>query len=267
MNQVINYPVVLAALCFLGLWLSAWVGAIFLRTKRDMTGGVREDFNTILLTTLTLNGLIIGFTFSMAISRYEQRKGYEEAEANAIGTEYTRADLLPAEESVKVRSLLVHYLEQRILFYTASGDSELRQINGRTAQLQADLWSAVRDAGVARPTPLVALAVAGMNDVLNSQGYTQAAWWNRIPVSAWLLMMAIGVIGNVLVGCGTANIKAEGVLLTVLPLVLSIAFLLIADIESPRSGFIRVVPSNLSSLAESLRAPGSAAAALGSSQR
>ena len=40
--------------------------------------------------SLTLPGLIIGFTFSMAIDRYDQRKNYEEAEANAIGTEYLR---------------------------------------------------------------------------------------------------------------------------------------------------------------------------------
>ena len=53
----------------------------------------------VLAATLTLLGLIIGFSFSMAISRYDQRKNYEEAEANAIGTEYVRADLLPAADA------------------------------------------------------------------------------------------------------------------------------------------------------------------------
>ena len=49
--------------------------------------------------TLTLLGLIIGFSFSMAITRYDLRKNYEEAEANAIGTEYVRAGLLPAADA------------------------------------------------------------------------------------------------------------------------------------------------------------------------
>ena len=49
--------------------------------------------------SLTLLALIIGFSFSMAVSRYDQRKNYEEEEANAIGTEYVRVDLLPAEDA------------------------------------------------------------------------------------------------------------------------------------------------------------------------
>jgi hypothetical protein len=57
-----------------------------------------------------LLGLIIGFSFSMATSRYDQRKNYEEAEANAIGTEYVRADLLPAADAATVRTLLRKYL-------------------------------------------------------------------------------------------------------------------------------------------------------------
>jgi hypothetical protein len=98
---------------------------------------------------------------------------------------------------------------------------------------------------------VVALAVSGMNDVLNSQGYTQAAWWNRIPPSAWGLMIAIAVCCNVLVGYGAHSVKTREGLLFLLPLVVSIAFLLIADIDSPRGGFIHVVPQNLVSLSQS----------------
>jgi len=43
---------------------------------------------------------------------------------------------------------------------------------------------------------MVALVVWGMNEVLNSQGYTQAAWWNRIPIAAWGLMGATGICCN-----------------------------------------------------------------------
>ena len=238
---------------FLTFWLSALIGASFLRKRRELHQDTREDFGTILATTLTLSGLIIGFTFSMAISRYEQRKGYEAAEANAIGTEYLRADLLPAADAAKARALLRLYLDQRVAFYTAGDEKQLRQINARTAQLQTELWAAAR-AAAAQPTAVGALAIAGMNDVLNSQAYTQAAWWNRIPTSAWLLMGGIAVIAHLLFGYGAQNPKAERILLTVLPLVVSISFLLIADIDSPRSGIIRVNPRNLTSLVESLRA-------------
>jgi hypothetical protein len=124
----------------------------------------------MLSATLTLLGLLIGFSFSMAISRYDQRKNYEEAEANAIGTEYVRADLLPTVDAAKVRALLRSYIDQRILFYKTRDKQKLLQINADTAQLQSELWSAVRAPAASQPMPVSALAISGMNDVLNSQG-------------------------------------------------------------------------------------------------
>ncbi len=91
-----------------------------------------------------------------------------------------------------------------------------------------------------------------MNDVLNSQGYTQAAWWNRIPRAAWLLMGLIAVCSNALVGYGAKSARLHDVLLLILPLVVAIAFLLIADIDSPRGGLIHVYPQNLQALKASL---------------
>ena len=152
-----------------------------------------------------------------------------------------------------MRALLRNYLDQRVLFYTARDEQQLRQIDARTLQLQTELWSAVLAPAAAQPNPLVALAVSGMNDVLNSQGYTQAAWWNRIPIAAWGLMMMIAVFSNLLLGYGSRNAKAERGLHVVLPLIVSISFFLIADIDSPRGGVILVHPKNLLSLAESLR--------------
>jgi hypothetical protein len=93
-----------------------------------------------------------------------------------------------------------------------------------------------------------------MNDVLNSQGYTQAAWWNRIPIPAWLLLTAMAVCSTVLVGIGVRNAKADSRVLVILPLIISIAFFLIADIDAPNRGVIRVLPENLLALAQSLRA-------------
>ena len=249
-----DFPLVVFAISFVLLWIAARIGATVLRRRRELDEGARDDFGVILGATLTLLGLIIGFSFSMAISRYDQRKLYEEEEANAIGTQYLRADLLPAADAARVKALLASYVDQRILFYTTRDDERLRQVDAATARLQADLWSAVVAPATAQPTPTAALAVAGMNDVLNSQGYTQAAWWNRIPIAAWALMVGIAVCCNLLVGYGARNVKAEGALLVVMPLIVAISFFLIADIDSPRGGVIRVSPQNLISLAGSLRA-------------
>ena len=142
------------------LSLSAWVGASVLRGSRELDSEAREDFGLVLAAALTLLGLIIGFTFSMAINRYDSRKNYEEAEANAIGTEYLRAGLLPAADAATTRGMI---------------------------------------------------------------------------------------------GYAAGKPKSRGILLLVLPFVVSIAFFLIADIDSPRGGIIRVDPQNLLSLAESLR--------------
>jgi hypothetical protein len=253
MYRVLDHPLLLFALSFLILWLAARFGASLLRRWVKLDSDAHKDFATILATTLTLNGLIIGFTFSMSIGRYEQRKNYEEAEANAIGTEYVRADLMAATDAAQVRALLRVYIDQRLAFYGAGSAAELRQIQTRTSQLQTQLWSAVLGTAASQPNSIGGLVVSGMNDVLNSQGYTDFSWWNRIPPAAWFLMAAIAVISHVLIGYGAQNTRKESILLGVLPLVLSVAFLLIADIDSPRSGIIRVAPRDLTALAESLR--------------
>jgi len=252
--DVTSYPLLVLVLSFVVLAFSARLGVFFGKRSRLPEGAVRDDFGIIQGATLTLLGLIIGFTFSMALNRYDQRKNLEEEEANAIGTEYARAGLLPPHDTAKVRPMLVAYLDQRIAFYEASFFDDLSKIDAQTAKLQADLWSAVQAPAIAQPTPIVALVVEGMNDVLNSQGYTQAAWWNRIPNAAWGLMVMIAVFSNALVGFGARDAKRESKLLLILPLVVAIAFFLIADIDSPRAGTIRVHPQNLLSLSQSLRA-------------
>jgi len=254
MNQMVRYPILILALSLVVLWLSARLGAAFGRRQAKLEGDERDDFGLVVTATLTLLGLIIGFSFSMASSRYDLRKTYEEAEANAIGTEYARADLLPSPDAASVRALLRSYLDQRVLFYETQDDRHLQQINATTAQLQTELWSAARAPAAAQPTPVVALAVSGMNDVLNSQGYTQAAWWNRLPRGAWVLMAAIAICCNLLIGYGVRRTHKEGILLFVLPLVVSVSFFFIADIDSPRSGLIRVEPQNLLSLSQSIHA-------------
>jgi len=250
-NTILDYPLAVFFISVIVLWGSAWIGA-FLRT-RSQEQALGEDFRLILGATLTLLALIIGFSFSMATNRYDQRKDYEEAETNAISTEYVRAQLLPPDESAKVSLLLRKYIDARISFYISPDGPQLVLINGDTARLQTDLWSSVKRPALAKPTPVRVLVLSGMNDVLNSQGYTQAAWWNRIPTAAWSLMVLIAASANFLVGYALTRTKGRSLTLLILPVLVSIAFTLIADLDSPRGGLIHVSPENLLSLSASLR--------------
>ena len=244
MHRLVDFPLLAFIVCFALLSLAAWIGASIIRGRMPIDEDSRAQFDTVLAATLTLLGLLIGFSFSMALGRYEQRKNYEEAEANAIGTEYLRVDFLPAADAAAVRLLLKNYVDQRILFYITRDLAKLHEVHDHTALLQQQLWTAIRVPAAAQPDFNVALAVSGMNDVINSEGYTQAAWWNRIPTAAWILLITIAVLGSLMVGYG-GKAKSRPLMRWVLPLIVSISVFLIADIDSARGGMIRVKPQNL----------------------
>jgi len=247
---VTNYPFGMLLLAAGSFGLAVLVGDTLRRRMRPLYDEERKDFDIVVSSTLTLLALLIGFTFSMAVSRYDQRKTYEEQEANAIGTEYLRADLLPQVRAARVRELLRRYLEQRIAFYTERDRARALKIEAATSARQHELWSAVLLAPPAEVTIGQALATAGMNDVLNSEGYTEAAWRNRIPVAAWTLMASIAVVCCLMLGFGAR--RKDWRMLLIVPIVVAIAFFLISDLDSPWGGAIRVAPQNLQSLADSL---------------
>jgi len=248
---LLNLPRVLFVATFLSLWCAAWIGMLLRSRRQEFSESTRSDFNTVVGATLTLLGLLIGFTFSMATTRYDLRKSLEEEEANAISTEYARLDLLPGGAPAGLQNLLRQYTDLRIQFYEAHYGSNLQKINAETVKVQNQLWVTIATAAKAQPSPLSALASSGMNDVLNAQGYTQAAWWNRIPIAAWSLMFLIAVLSNLLIGYGAHGKKP--ILSLILPLAVALSFFLIADIDSPRGGIIRVHPQNLYVLAESFK--------------
>lgn len=229
-----------------------WFGNAVLSKFRTKDTETSQDLGIIQTATLSLLALIIGFTFSMAIDRHDQRKVLEESEANAIGTEFLRADLLPANVSLKTKSLLLDYVDQRILFYSKQTPEMVHEIRQKTDQLQATLWNEILPSVRAQPTASMTLVASGMNDVINSQGYVQAAWWNRIPATAWSLMIAIAICANLLVGFGARNFKKNTGLFMIFPFVISVSFFLIADIDSPRDGVIQIDAKNLVTLRNSL---------------
>jgi hypothetical protein len=249
--SLLDWPLILFFFIFGLLWLSIWAGGRIRIYTHRLPDSLREDFTVVLGSTLTLLGLIIGFTFSMATTRYDLRKSLEAAEANAIGTEYSRLDFLPAEQANQLRPLMRQYTDLRIQFYQARRGSAISGVNAKTDTIGEEMWGLVSRGAKTDPSALTSLAAAGMNEVLDSREFTQAAWWNRIPFSAWALMFLIAVLSNVLLGYG-----AQGrafVLSMILPLAVGVCFFLIADIDSPIGGIIRVQPSNLSAVYQSIQ--------------
>jgi len=208
--------------------------------------GIRDGLRLILGATLSLLALLIGFTLSMAIGGYNARQAAEEAEATAVRTAYLRAQLLSEDDGQRSRVVLSAYLANRIRAYELDDPVERGRARhmGRTSQLR--LWNETARVAKVVQTPITSLVVMGINDVLTSQQKARAAWRNQIPAAAWILLFVIAALCNVMLGYDTRNVQRRRVgLLWVLPLVISLSFFMIADIDMPGAGIIRVAPVNL----------------------
>jgi hypothetical protein len=250
MSTMLDYPFAVFLVTLVVLGVSARIGHLFAEKIRPVKEDERADLDLVANASLTLLALIIGFSFSMALSRFDQRKTNEELEANAIATEYVRTGLLPVADAAQLRSQLLQYLDQRLLFYSPGDPSRLDAIRDDTTKLERQMWVEVLAAAGGQSTPATALVIAGMNDVMNRRESTQASWWNRIPLGGWCLMVGLAICCCVLVGYVAR--RRTGLFFMVLPFLVAVSFLFISDIDSPRRGVIRVVPENLISLSESL---------------
>src|SRR5215475_8745566 len=135
MPSTLRHPYFLLLVTFCALWAAARIGLVFRKKHHGPDDEDTEDFTFIVGATLTLLGLIIGFTFSMAVSRYDQRKNFEEQEANAIGTEYVRVDALPTADAANIRLLLKSYLDERIQYYDARDEESIAQLSAETMNI------------------------------------------------------------------------------------------------------------------------------------
>jgi len=246
-----DIPILVLIVSFVVLFFATELGDLIRSRVHPITDEERSDFAVVLGATLTLLGLLIGFSFSMAVGSYDLRRSYEQAEASAISTEFMRADLLDPQDAARVRDLLKQYVGVRVQFYTTHGNQHMAKVNADTEDLQSQLWSVVRAGVTANPNPVTALVISGLGDISNAQGDARAAWLNRIPFSAWVLMFLIAVFSNLLIGYGAHHTSPP--LFLVAPVTLSIAFFLISDLDSTVAGTINVSPKNLVSISRSLK--------------
>jgi hypothetical protein len=252
MTAFVDYPAVLFVVLLVLFIGAVAFGAFVLRRITALAESDREDFNIVQTSTLTLLALLVGFSLSMAVGRYDQRKNLEEGEANAIGTEYARADLADTAVGANIKSALIRYTKLRLADYRTRAGEDLERIGRDTANVQAELWRLATQVARDKPTPIGALIVSGMNDVLNSQDYSEAARINHIPLGAWYLMIIIALLGCVVQGYGSKGSLRKGFLITILPATVALSLALIADIDSPRGGMIRVEPRDLTRLLQSI---------------
>ena len=151
MAELVDRPVLMLVVSFVGLLLAAMLGVVAHKAWERVKASDHNELAIVQSAALTLLGLIVGFSFAMAISRYDQRKGLEEAEANAIGTEYLRAGPDARRARPPARGSLKRYLDQRILFYVTPTRASSRkstprgEARGRSLGLARSL-SALADA-------------------------------------------------------------------------------------------------------------------------
>ena len=247
---MVDFPLLVLVVSFAVLVIAAWLGDFVRKRSKRAEETNRDDAGVVLGGTLTLLGLIIGFSFAMATNRYDLRKDSEKTETNAIGVLYMRADLLPPADAAKAHDLVKKYVDQRIQFYSTRDRGQLADIATATAQTQNELWSEIQTALGPLPPQLEGLFVSSMNDLVVSRLSTEAVWANRIPRAAWILILVTSIGCNFLVGYRAR--RTDWLVFLVMPVAVSISLFLISDLDSPRGGGIRVRPNNLISLSRSL---------------
>ncbi|MCG9965605.1 hypothetical protein [Shewanella cutis] len=234
---------------FTALFISALIGNKIIgikKSKHDDGEGV-EDFRVILGATLSLLGLIIGFTLSMSIAGFNTRQAAEENEAFVIRTGYMRADLLPKESSALMKFTIKKYLQKRIDSYDLLS-SENSNFNLEVIKLQRKMWDIVVNETKNNTTPITSLVVSNINEIVLAQQKTLAGWRHQIPYAAWFLLISTAIICNILVGYNARKVKGKAGLLLILPTMISLSFLMISEIDAPGRGVIKVSPTNLQSL-------------------
>src|SRR5262249_2384337 len=124
---------------------------------------------TLLGASLALLGLLLGFTFSMAVTRFDARKQLILDESNALGTAYLRSDLVPGPARRQTAELLRRYVDVRVGFYEAGSDVErIRELTRQGQEMQRQLWSLAVAAAAKDPRSVpVGLYVQALNDVFD----------------------------------------------------------------------------------------------------
>lgn len=230
---------------FLALMLAATAAGFRLGRKAEtsIADKTKSQISTVGAALLGILGLLLGFTMSMAVTRFEVRKQLVLEEANAIGTSLLRTQLVPAPEGPAIANLLRQYIRLRVRYGTASDDlAQLVAMRAQGAQLQDAFWTRAAAYGQKDPNPVRAgLLLQSLNQTIDLEAARWMAFHNHVPESVIYVNGIVGLLAVMLVGYafglnGRPHIFSMSVLAVGITLVLAV----IIDLDRPRSGFIRI---------------------------
>ena len=206
-------------------------------------GRGRENMPALEQSVLALLALIIGFTFFMALTRYESRRDAILTEANAIGTTALRARLLPDPHRTTILTLLREYAQIRV-DYIGRGRSfaQVPEVIQRSNEIQEALWQQAK-AVVAMDKEMVptGLFIQTLNELIDDQAKRLSALRNQIPTIVLLSLFGIAAIGGAFAGYAAA-LEPQRTRLPVYALgfLVSGIIMVILDLDRPNIGFVTV---------------------------
>ena len=210
---------------------------------------------TMVGATLGLLAFILAFTFGLAAARFDTRRQVLLDEANAIGTTYLRAGMLP-ERGEQIRGLLREYVGVRLDAVRSGNVAEgIRQ----SENIQHQLWTQTESVGQKNPNSiLVGLFVQSLNETIDLHAKrVQAGLRSRIPGAIWLGLFAVAGLSLATMGyhAGLSGTRRSLAILAV-AVTFSVVIELIADLDRPQEGVLRMSQQVLIDVQRSMNPPG-----------
>ena len=225
------------------------------RAHTKVPASAQSHIGSLEAAVLGVLALMLGFSFAMALSRYDNRKDMVLAEANAIGTAYLRAQLLPPPHNEEIQKLLRQYVDVRIDFYGIGvDDTGVREASEKTERLHKQIWSHAIDLSAENLRPeVVRLFIESINEVIDLHEKRSAAMRDHVPPTVFLILYTVAAIGFGFVGYGSGLSGHRHLIVSLFVVILiSTVITLIADLDRPRRGLIKVSQQSLLDLRQSL---------------
>ena len=230
---------------FVGILVALWLGRRIGKRVLARHGSLGHNGVTSLETAVfALLGLMIAFTFSGALNRFDGRRVQAVDEANAMGTAWLRIDLLPAAAQPKLRESFKSYVDARIATYKKLPDLRAARAEVvRANELQGVVWaqavSALRSPQVRPGTDL--LVLPPLNQMFDISTVRLTATQIHPPLAIYVMLIALALASALLAGYQTAGERAyDWVHQVGFATIVAITVYVILDIEYPRLGFIRI---------------------------